>query len=196
MFDGHGGKEAADFCKASWASVYDSTLQSRCKEAFPDYKTGPHPNCLEKVGQVVTKQVFLEIDRRFMAKHIDAGCTVAMVLVDVINLQILAANAGDAESIVSKNGVAEDLFEMHKPDRPLEKARIERGGFRVRRDRIMSDYAAIGISRAIGDPYFKRFVNQFADDPLGNDPHNLPLSAIPYCITQKLAASDSIFFVI
>ena len=86
-----------------------------------------------------------------------AGCTATMVM--ITPKEIICANAGDSRTILSRKGVAEALSEDHKPDDPLEKARIEKLGGFVRSGRV---FGSLAVSRSIGD--FENKGLTFKDD--------------------------------
>lgn len=62
------------------------------------------------------------------------------------------ANAGDTRTVIASKGTAKDLSIDHKPDMPVEKRRVERGGGFVEEGRVNG---IIAISRALGDWEYK-----------------------------------------
>lgn len=51
-----------------------------------------------------------------------AGCTATVIL--VTKTEVICANAGDSRTVLSKNGIAVELSQDHKPDDALELKRI------------------------------------------------------------------------
>jgi serine/threonine protein phosphatase PrpC len=71
---------------------------------------------------------------------------------------IVCANAGDSRCVLSSRGVCKNLSDDHKPNNPLESARIRAAGgyVVVARGRGMGRVEGIlGISRGFGDFYLK-----------------------------------------
>lgn len=62
------------------------------------------------------------------------------------------ANAGDSRSALSRSGAAIPLSYDHKPEDPLESARIAKAGATINDGRINS---GLNLSRSIGDFYYK-----------------------------------------
>ena len=67
---------------------------------------------------------------------------------------IICANAGDSRTVLGRSSgkKCEELSEDHKPDNPLEKARIEKAGGFVEENRVNG---SLNLSRSIGDFEYK-----------------------------------------
>ncbi len=76
----------------------------------------------------------------------DSGCTAVVALIHGDDLYV--ANAGDSRCVVSKNGVAVDMSEDHKPEDPAEFERITKAGGKVTADGRVN--GGLNLSRAIG----------------------------------------------
>ena len=80
------------------------------------------------------------------------GCTATLVL--VTKDDIICANAGDSRTVLGRSSgkQCEELSEDHKPDNPVEKARIEKAGGFVEENRVNG---SLNLSRSIGDFEYK-----------------------------------------
>ena len=67
--------------------------------------------------------------------------------------QLWCANTGDCRAVLCRDGVAIELSQDHKPDRPDELQRIRDNNGQVTRNRV---YGMLAVSRAFGDRRFKR----------------------------------------
>lgn len=56
------------------------------------------------------------------------GCTANVVLFDEKNSRLIIANAGDSRAVLARAGEAVPLSYDHKPENPIERARIEKAG--------------------------------------------------------------------
>ena len=79
-----------------------------------------------------------------------SGCTANVVL--ITHTEIICANAGDSRAVLKNQKKAIALSEDHKPNDPIEVARIRGAGHNVEMDRVDG---ALALSRAIGDLEFK-----------------------------------------
>jgi serine/threonine protein phosphatase PrpC len=79
------------------------------------------------------------------------GCTANVILIK--NKVLYVANAGDSRSVLASKGKATDLSLDHKPDNPIEKARILKAGGTINEGRINDN---LNLSRALGDLMYKR----------------------------------------
>ena len=61
---------------------------------------------------------------------------------------LYVANVGDSRCVVSQNGQAIDMSIDHKPDDPVETARINRAGGKVTSDGRVNN--GLNLSRALG----------------------------------------------
>jgi len=80
-----------------------------------------------------------------------AGCTANVVV--IIKDELYVANAGDSRSVLSQNGKFIELSIDHKPENPIEKARIYKAGGKIIKRRVCGN---LNISRAIGDFTYKQ----------------------------------------
>ena len=107
VFDGHGGKEVAEYAKDNF------------KKKFIKSKTFREGNF-----QQALIDTMLELDKELKSKAyaMDAGTTACVVF--ITNEQIMCANSGDSRAVLCNNGVAIGLSEDHKPTQQKERQRI------------------------------------------------------------------------
>lgn len=133
VFDGHGGKGAAQFVRDHLPRVIVED---------PDF-----PLELEKV---VTRS-FVETDVAFarscsLESGLSSGTTALTAM--IFGRSLLVANAGDCRAVLSRRGIAIEMSKDHRPGCTKEKIRIESlGGF------IDDGYlnGELGVTRALGD---------------------------------------------
>jgi len=81
------------------------------------------------------------------------GCTATVVLISPTHL--FCANAGDSRVVLARSSGAQMCFPLstdHKPDDPIEKARIEAAGGFVEENRVNG---SLNLSRSLGDFEYK-----------------------------------------
>ncbi|KAK7304746.1 hypothetical protein VNO77_42633 [Canavalia gladiata] len=133
VFDGHGGKSAAQFVRDHLPRVIVEDVN--------------FPLELEKV----VKRSFLEIDAAFLktSSHdpsLSSGTTALTAI--IFGRCLLVANAGDCRAVLSRQGRAMEMSKDHRPNCINERMRIESlGGF------IDDGYlnGQLGVTRALGD---------------------------------------------
>jgi len=79
------------------------------------------------------------------------GCTANVVLITPHT--IFVANAGDSRSVLCREGKAVALSEDHKPDSPIEEARIKKAGGMISMGRVNG---GLNLTRSFGDFDYKR----------------------------------------
>jgi protein phosphatase 1G len=89
------------------------------------------------------------------------GCTSCVAL--ITKTEIYVANAGDSRCVLSKNGVAINLSEDHKPDLENEKKRIEKAEGFVEDNRVNG---VLSLSRSLGDLDYKRNTHLPAEEQM------------------------------
>jgi serine/threonine protein phosphatase PrpC len=147
VFDGHGGRECAEFLKQSLAHIIAK------QPSWP----GNRPAALTAA--------FIEADQAFLDTGIECGSTAVLALIDEAR-HVWVANLGDSRCVKGSfgNDLCEPLTKDHKPGDPEEVARVKSSGHivigenhfingkRLHIDRIDG---IIAVSRAFGDPGFK-----------------------------------------
>jgi len=107
VFDGHGGKEVADYAKERFTPILIST---------PEFKNGKYKEALIEAFQLID----LEIKQKDYG--LDTGATSNVIYMN--DNEIYCANAGDSRSVLYSNNKVFPLSEDHKPDNDGELARI------------------------------------------------------------------------
>lgn len=79
------------------------------------------------------------------------GCTANVILMKNTK-EIYIANAGDSRSVLARNGKAFPLSFDHKPENPIERARIEKAGSTITDGRVDGN---LNLSRSLGDLKYK-----------------------------------------
>ncbi|XP_061990944.1 probable protein phosphatase 2C 27 [Rosa rugosa] len=133
VFDGHGGKDAAQFVRDNLPRVI--------------VEDSDFPVELEKV---ITRS-FVETDAAFaktcsLRSSLASGTTALTAM--IFGRSLLVANAGDCRAILSRNGAAIEMSKDHRPCCTKERTRIESlGGY------VDDGYlnGQLGVTRALGD---------------------------------------------
>ncbi|KAK2661074.1 hypothetical protein Ddye_007607 [Dipteronia dyeriana] len=167
VFDGHGGKHAADFA-----------CQHLPRFIFEDKE---FPSEIERV----VASAFLQTDTAFAeACSLDAtlasGTTALAAL--VLGRMLVVANAGDCRAVLCRRGKAIEMSRDHKPLCIREKMRIEAyGGY------VYDGYlnGQLNVARALGDWHMEGMK--------GTD--GGPLSAEPEFMTTKLTDEDEFLII-
>ncbi|XP_040997309.1 probable protein phosphatase 2C 27 isoform X1 [Juglans microcarpa x Juglans regia] len=169
VFDGHGGKGAAQF-------VRDHLPRVIVEDAH-------FPLELEKV---VTRS-FIETDAAFakrcsLESSLSSGTTALTAM--IYGRSLLVANAGDCRAVLSRRGIAIELSRDHRPCCTKERARIESlGGY------IDDGYlnGQLGVTRALG--------NWHLEGMKGTGERVGPLSAEPELELVTLTQEDEFLII-
>ncbi|KDP33644.1 hypothetical protein JCGZ_07215 [Jatropha curcas] len=167
VFDGHGGKHAADF------ACYHLPKFIVEDEDFPT-----------EIERVVAS-AFLQTDTAFAeACSLDAalasGTTALAAL--VIGRLLVVANAGDCRAVLCRRGKAIEMSRDHKPICNKERKRIEASGGQVS-DGYLN--GILNVARALGDWHLEGMK--------GTD--GGPLSAEPELMTTQLTEEDEFLII-
>ncbi|KAE9586978.1 putative protein-serine/threonine phosphatase [Lupinus albus] len=167
VFDGHGGKHAADFaCHHLLKFILED-------ETFPS-----------DIERVVTS-AFLQTDNAFAeACTLDAALasgTTALAVV-VIGRLLVVANAGDCRAVLCHRGKAIEMSRDHKPACSKEKKRIEASGGYVCDGYLNGQ---LNVARALGDWHMEGMKARDGG----------PLSAEPELMSTKLTAKDEFLII-
>lgn len=135
VFDGHGGKEVAEFARDNF---------SKTLEALPEFKAKNYGKALEKC--------FMKVDELVQSEEYanDTGTTACVIL--ITKDKIFCSNAGDSRAVLSSGDDVVPLSEDHKPDNNGEIRRIEAAKHFVEDSRVDGNLA---LSRAFGDFQYK-----------------------------------------
>ncbi|CAL1388196.1 unnamed protein product [Linum trigynum] len=167
VFDGHGGKHAADFaCHHLPRFIIED-------EDFP-----------RDIERVIAS-AFQQTDSAFAeACLLDAGLasgTTALVAL-VMGRLLVVANAGDCRAVLSRRGKAVEMSRDHKPGCTIEQKRIEASGGSVDDGYLNGQ---LNVARAIGDWHMEGLKALEGG----------PLSAEPELITTELTEDDEFLII-
>ncbi|KAK8821982.1 hypothetical protein WA538_000079, partial [Blastocystis sp. DL] len=142
VYDGHGGKETAQFVS--------ERLHVNLVKALNTPELKSTESCLE--------HAFLLTDIESKNEELrNSGCTGVVVL--IMNTDgkriVYSANAGDSRSLLYTNGKTVRLSVDHKAADPEETKRIEGNGGFVMNHRVLG---ILAVSRSFGDHLYKRYV--------------------------------------
>eukprot|EP00457_Paulinella_chromatophora_P006283 gb/GEZN01006301.1/.p1 GENE.gb/GEZN01006301.1/~~gb/GEZN01006301.1/.p1 ORF type:complete len:357 (-),score=40.25 gb/GEZN01006301.1/:511-1581(-) len=174
IFDGHGGEQCADFCATYLHHYLIAALKANRNE-------------LDGGVETALSKSFVDTDLQFQHKHRfhKSGTTASVVLLDMVEAEIYVANVGDSPCIASRFGKATELGQIHKPDVPAERKRVE-GSSTVsvfppqnNPSRPVRLNGRLAVSRAIGDWAFKEV------DKI-DTPELQPCSPVPYVTRLKM----------
>ncbi|KAI8328763.1 phosphatase 2C-like domain-containing protein [Chlamydoabsidia padenii] len=160
VFDGHGGNSqkslltslsnssSLSFSKGDSVAKYcGKHLHERIFHSQP-FKDQRYRDALRWGNLVIDEDLRQDPSLR----EDTAGCTAVAALLTKDNV-LYVSNAGDSRAVIStRNGRAIPLSKDHKPNDPLETARIKNAGGYVEFKRVNGSLA---LSRAIGDFGFK-----------------------------------------
>lgn len=137
IYDGHGGRQVADFVKDR---LHTNLLRHLNSGVAP---------------QEALKMAYEETDRQI--QNTNAGATAVTAFIR--GRKLFIANAGDARAVLNRDGIAVRLSYDHKPTDPEEMKRIIAAGGTVRGGYIeKADKSGVAVARAFGDKDFKPMV--------------------------------------
>jgi len=141
VFDGHGGKNAAEFASENMPKF----MAEEMKKADGGEIEG------------AVKRGYLKTDEEFLKRDQSGGaCCVTAVL---RKGGLVVSNAGDCRAVLSRAGKAEALTSDHRASREDEKERIESlGGFVVNYRGTWRVQGSLAVSRGIGDAHLKQWI--------------------------------------
>ncbi|CUI14281.1 protein phosphatase 2C, putative [Bodo saltans] len=141
VYDGHGGPLVARYAGKKTHELFDNL----CRQGGD-------------MAQILVK-TFLLLDETLGRETTadesgSTGCTANAVVINHTTKKIYCANAGDARSVLCRNGQAINLSEDHRPSLESERSRIVAAGSCVSEDDRVEGLLA--VSRAFGDFDFKQ----------------------------------------
>ena len=171
VFDGHGGKRAAQWAHDNLLSNLLAKLAAKAGEASGGDGGGGASNggsSEDDAAALETASVdaFLQTDAEFLRRatqhHIPDGSTAVCALLQKAGADgatdVLVANLGDSRAaLVKRDGAARPISFDHKPNRPDEEARVRAAGGQVIFAGCWRVQGDLAVSRAFGDCHLKRF---------------------------------------
>lgn len=170
VYDGHGGAQAADFCKERLHATLAEEMRAAGGHGYGNSPDAQWVAAMEasftrldaELGGLCLRNPVCKkpAGKSFCCREARAPETVgSTAVVAVVSAQrIIVANCGDSRAVLCRGGHAVPLSTDHKPSRSDELARIEAAGGRVI---AWNGYRVLGVlamSRALGDRYLKPFV--------------------------------------
>ena len=182
VFDGHGGKEVAQFVKVHFTEelINNASFKSgNLKKALAETFLRMDEMCLETAGKLELKKYAkqskeedevisqkeknnkqMDLFKQILGQSKEeedvammTGCTANVCVIDEANKKIYCANSGDSRAVLCKNGVAYPLSVDHKPDLDSEKNRIYKADGWVSEGRVKGN---LNLSRSLGDLEYKQ----------------------------------------
>jgi len=159
VFDGHGGRKAADFAAENIGPNIVDAMKNQIKLAGDmsevDITDKDNQILSNKNLEEAVRAGYLKTDKEFLDEVVPRGvfpsgttCVTALI----INGKLVVSNAGDSRAVISRsrNG-AEALTIDHRPGTESERQRIQKlGGIVMNRQGVLR-LGALSVSRAIGD---------------------------------------------
>ncbi|EMS61198.1 putative protein phosphatase 2C 32 [Triticum urartu] len=144
VFDGHGGKNAAEFAAQNMPKFMAEEVRK---------VDGGDSDKIE--GAV--KKCYLKTDEEFLKREESGGACCVTALLQKGGLTV--SNTGDCRAVLSRAGTAEALTSDHRASREDERERIENlGGFVVNNRGTWRVQGSLAVSRGIGDAHLKQWV--------------------------------------
>lgn len=192
VYDGHGGKNAADLTAEL---LHVNVVKD------PSFQSGEDVEGALKRGFEKTDNTILTKADKEKWSH---GTTAVACV--IINDDLYIANTGDSEAVLAQQKDGSELgavllTEKHKPNAPKEKKRIEDAGGQVVFGRVLGSLA---VSRALGDLDFKYPYNKSEGHFVSGEPFVQKItltSANPFIVIacdglwDKVTYEESVEFV-
>mmetsp|Transcript_58074 Transcript_58074/g.136399 ORF Transcript_58074/g.136399 Transcript_58074/m.136399 type:complete len:283 (-) Transcript_58074:54-902(-) len=140
VYDGHGGKEAADLASAELHKFLQAELAG---------------------GSGSVRESFIKAYERmddrlkFEALYMGATAVTCLIRTEGGKRRLYAANAGDARAVLARAGTALRLTKDHKASDAGEQERVTASGGWVSMNRV---HGVLAVSRALGDHAMKQSV--------------------------------------
>lgn len=152
VYDGHGGRKAAEFVAES--------LHKNVIEMLDD--------CVGNAAkEEAVKAAYLKTDREFLKQEVSSGSCCVTVLIE--GTEMVVSNLGDCRAVLCRGGVAEALTKDHRAEMEEERKRIEdKGGYVEFHKGAWRVHGILSVSRSIGDAHLKNWVVSQPDTTILN----------------------------
>ena len=141
IYDGHGGKEAADIASSELHKFLEAELLSG--------KNSSVEECFIKAYES------MDLRLKFDAVYMGATAVTCLIRAESGRKKLYVANAGDARAVLCRGGKAERLTYDHKASDAAEQARVQECGGFVSMNRVQG---VLAVSRSLGDHAMKQSV--------------------------------------
>ncbi|GBG63391.1 hypothetical protein CBR_g38013 [Chara braunii] len=144
VFDGHGGRKAADY------------VQKHLVNNLKD-----HPKLLTDTKSAI-REVYLQTDEAYInmednGQSRDAGSTASTAV--LVGKRLVVANVGDSRVVLCRKGKAHPLSTDHKPSKLEEQKRIKDAGGVIMWAGTWRVGGVLAVTRAFGDKMLKPYVS-------------------------------------
>lgn len=147
IFDGHGGKNVAEFCRKRSHEIYFEVLQTEPTATQ------------EQRWQITYQRLDEEIKERLSGPDIDCegatSTTIHLKMLQPGKYQVSLANVGDSRAVLVNETSINDLTEAHRPSTESELRRVQAAGGKVTGDRHKRLNGRLAVTRALGDHLVK-----------------------------------------
>ncbi|CAN1312951.1 Probable protein phosphatase 2C 14 [Linum perenne] len=148
VYDGHGGKKAAEFAAENLHSNIMAIMDG-CGNDFT-------------AKEEAVKAGYLKTDQQFLEQGLLSGACCVTALIE--GEEVVVSNLGDCRAVLCRGGVAEALTTDHRAEREDERERIENEGGYVEIHRgAWRVHGILSVSRSIGDAHLKQWVSAEPD---------------------------------
>ncbi|CAL1395314.1 unnamed protein product [Linum trigynum] len=142
VYDGHGGRKAAEFVAENLHSNIMATMVD-CRD--------------ESSKEEALRAGYLKTDQQFLEQGLLSGACCVTALIE--GQEMVVSNLGDCRAVLCKGGVAEALTIDHRAEREDERQRIEnKGGYVEFHRGAWRVHGILSVSRSIGDSHLKEWV--------------------------------------
>ena len=206
VFDGHGGREVAVYCDKNYMKILadgknqEEDTKEWLRTSFMNVDVEiTKPEGQDAIGNLrrekpPAKPPLLQIlDQNKPEKtepqtneelNLDSiGCTANVIYMDKTRGKFWVVNAGDSRCTMGRDGKCVELSVDHKPECPIEIARIEKAGSVITDGRVDGN---LNLTRSLGDMKYKQ--------KEGFTPEEQPITANPDVLEFDL--TDDIDFII
>jgi len=157
VFDGHGGKSAAEFAADNMPRIVAEELERSARAGGGGGRAAVE-------GAV--RRAYLRTDEEFSStssknrEQAGGGACCVTALLREGGRQLVVSGAGDCRAVLSRGGRAEALTDDHRASRQDERDRIEslRGGLVLNCRGTWRVQGSLAVTRGIGDAHLKPWV--------------------------------------
>ncbi|GAB4829255.1 hypothetical protein Ancab_018921 [Ancistrocladus abbreviatus] len=142
VYDGHGGRKAAEFVAENLHVNIMHMLEKRASSV---------------AKEEAVKAGYLKTDEEFLKQGVGSGTCCVTALIE--EEQMVISNLGDCRAVLCRGGVAEALTKDHRAEQEDERKRIEdKGGYVEIHRGAWRVHGILSVSRSIGDGHLKDWI--------------------------------------